>query len=173
MHRTIVTVGLATALAWTACSDASTSPGVGPGPPGGTPIGSGSAVHEGIAYDVVLQVMESFPVQIAADVAVTNRGDAPARITFPDGCVALLRAYDPAADGPVWDQAHEVGCRLALVPVELDPGASRSFRTPTASARDVLGDDLPDGTYELAVYLRPDGETVEIDAGRVELAIPR
>lgn len=173
MTRSIATLVGATALTLAACSDGSTTPGVGPGPPGGTPIGSGSAVHEGIAYEVVLQVMESFPVQIAADVTVTNPGDARTRIVFPDGCVALLRAYDPSAEGPIWDQGQEVACTLALVPVELEPGESTSFRTPTASARDVLEDDLPDGTYEFAVYLRPDGETVEIEAGPVELAIPR
>lgn len=173
MRRTSMIATFSLAAAFFACGEASTSPNAGTGPPDGSPIGSGSAVHQGIEYEVVLQVMESFPVQIAADVEVTNPGDSTVRTTFPDGCVALLRVYDPAADGPVWDQGHEVGCTMALVPLELAPEESTSFRAPTASARDVLGDDLPDGTYEFVVYLRPDGETVEIEAGPVELAIPR
>jgi len=169
--RSFVAVALTMALS--ACGDSSTSPDPAPGPPGGSPIGSGSVVHEGLEYEAVVQVMESFPVQLAGDVTVTNRGDETVRVTFPDGCVVLLRAFEPGGRSPVWDQGHDVACTMALVPLELEPGESALFRTPVSSARDVLGDDLPDGVYRIAAYLRPDGETIEIDAGSVELAIPR
>ena len=62
---------------------------------------------------------------------------------------------------------------MALVPVELAPGATREVPTPTASAYDILGEDLPDGKYRITIYLRPDGAVVEIDAGTTDLAIPR
>lgn len=166
-------LAILTTLGLVGCGDSSTSPDPVPGPPGGTPIGSGIVVHEGLEYEAVVQVMESFPVQLAGDVTLANRGDETVRVTFPDGCVALLRAFEPGGRSPVWDQGHEVGCTMALVPVELEPGESVLYRTPVSSARDVVGDDLPDGVYRIAVYLRPNGETIEIDAGSVELAIPR
>jgi hypothetical protein len=160
-------VALAIALA---CNDGPAAPSTDPP---GVPIGSGSTMHGGVEYEATLRVMESFPVQIAADVTVTNRGDEPVRIVFPDGCVALLRAFTVDGEDPVWDQNRDVACTLALVTVDLEPGASTSYTTPTSSARDILGDTLPDGNYRITVYLRPDGEVAEIDTATVELAIPR
>lgn len=139
----------------------------------GIPIGSGSTMHRDIEYAATLRVMESFPVQIAADVTVTNHRGEPVRIVFPGGCVALLRAYVVDTNDPVWDQGQDFACTLALVSIDLEPGASESYTTPTSSARDILGDALPDGSYRITVYLRPDDEVVEIDTGTVELAIPR
>lgn len=153
------------------CSDGSTAPS--DDLPGGNPIGSGTTMHGGVEYTAILRVMESFPVQIAADVTVTNHRDDAVRIVFPDGCIALLRAYGDDGDDPVWDQSRDFACTLALVAVDLEPGASTSYTTPTSSARDILGDDLPDGAYRITTYLRPDGGTVEIDTGSVDLAIPR
>jgi hypothetical protein len=149
----------------------------GPAEPGndlpGIPIGSGSTMHGDIKYTATLRVMESFPVQIAADVMAINDGDEAVRIVFPDGCVVLLRAYAVDGNNPVWDQGQDFACTLALVSIDLEPGASESYTTPTSSAHDILGDTLPDGSYRIGVYLRPDGEVVEIDTGTVELAIPR
>jgi hypothetical protein len=153
-----------------ACDDGPAAPS---NDPPGIPIGSGSTMHGGVEYAATLRIMESFPVQLAADVTVTNHRDEPVQIVFPDGCVALLRAYAVDGDDPVWDQNQDVACTLALVTVDLEPGAAASYTTPTASARDILGDTLPDGTYRIEVYLRPDGDVVEIDTGTVELAIPR
>jgi hypothetical protein len=63
---------------------------------------------------------------------------------------------------------------MALVSIELDPGEERTLPTPSVSAYEILGDDLPDGSYRIAVYLRPvDDQVVEIDAGTTDLAIPR
>lgn len=139
----------------------------------GIPIGSGSTMHGEVEYAATLRVMESFPVQIAADVTVTNHRAESVRIVFPDGCVALLRAFAIDGNDPLWDQGQDFACTLALVSIDLEPGASESYTTPTSSARDILGDTLPDGSYRISVYLRPDSEVVEIDTGTVELAIPR
>ena len=46
--------------------------------------------------------------------------------------------------------------------------------TPTASAYEILGAELPDGEYRIAVYLRPiEAAEVEVVAGTTDLAIPR
>lgn len=122
----------------------------------------------------VLDVEESFPVQLSG--AMTFRNPGPEIRTLVTGvCWPLLRAYRPGEDTPVWDQLEEGAC--AMFTTRLDvvaPGDSVRFQTPLASAADVLDDELPDGTYRITVYFStiPDGE-IELEAGEVELAIPR
>lgn len=150
-----------------ACSSGPADPG--PRPPQGPP--SGAVIVDGIEYAADVEVMESFPVQVAGTMTMTNRTESTKTVTFPNGCVALLRAY--SGEELVWDQAGDAGCTMALVPVDLAPGASEEVRTLTSSARDILGDEWPDGSYEIAVYVRPEGEVVEIETGAVDLAVPR
>lgn len=167
--RATLPIALFAALVGATCSD-QTSPT--PPDPGGDL--SGSVVRDGIEYRAEVLVMESFPVQLSGRATIRNRTSDERTITFPDGCVALMRAYRPQGGGPVWDQAHEIGCTMALVPVELGPAEERVFPTPTASAYEILGTDLPDGDYRITVYLRPiDAGEVEIEAGTTDLAIPR
>ncbi len=132
-----------------------------------------SVVRSGIQYTADTQVMESFPVQIATIVTVTNTGNRRVGLTFPDGCVVLLRAYHDAARSRLaWDQGDHVGCTMALVSVDLPP-AGRKDVTARTNAADILRDELPDGEYWLEAVLRPDGRVVAIPAGSVELAVPR
>ena len=120
-----------------ACTGANTPTSDG-GPRGsGSPRG-GAAVQDGIEYRADVAVMESFPVQLAGRVTITNRSGAPRTVTFPDGCVALLRAYRPGEAEPVWDQAEGLACTMALVPVELAAGATHEVRAPTVSAYEIL-----------------------------------
>ncbi len=155
-----------------ACTGAN-APTSDAGPPGSrSPQGRG-VLQDGIEYTGDVLVMESFPVQLSGRVTIANRSQETRTVTFPDGCVALLRAYRPGERQPVWDQSGEQACTMALVPVELEPGATQEVSTPTASGYDILGDHLPDGEYRITIYLRPDGEVVEIDAGTTDLAIPR
>ncbi|HKY59683.1 MAG TPA: BsuPI-related putative proteinase inhibitor [Gemmatimonadota bacterium] len=155
-----------------ACTGASTPTSDGSTPGAGSPRG-GAVVQDGIEYTGDVAVMESFPVQLRGRVTIANRSGEDRTVIFPDGCVALLRVYRPGDSEPVWDQAGEQMCTMALVPLALAPGASREVSTPTASGHDILGEELPDGEYRVAIYLRPDGGLVEIDAGTVDLAIPR
>jgi hypothetical protein len=132
---------------------------------------TGTDLMGGITYRVTsLVVAESFPVQIEVTVEITNTSATSQTRTFPDGCVVLMRAYD-GGDDPVWDMGSAVACTLALVEVTLAPGESEVFRTGLVSAATILGDTLPNGEYRVTAYLRP-AETVEIEAGRVDLAVP-
>ncbi len=127
----------------------------------------------GVEYRVTsFAIAESFPVQIGVTVQIRNDTDAAQSVTFPDGCVLLMRAYDSRND-LAWDFGHLVGCTQALVEVDLYPGDTREFQTGLISAYTILGDSLPDGAYRIAVYLRPDGQAVELDAGIADLAVPR
>ncbi len=131
-------------------------------------------VRGSIEYRGDVMVMESFPVQLSGSVTITNLGTSAQTITFPDGCVALLRAYRPGESTPVWDQGSDMACTMALVPVTLAPGESETVRTPTSSAYDILGDEHSDGDYRITIYLRPlESTPVEVEGGTTQLAIPR
>lgn len=131
-------------------------------------------VRGSIEYRGDVMVMESFPVQLSGSVTITNVGSSTQTVTFPDGCVALLRAYRAGDSTPIWDQGSDMACTMALVPVTLDPGESETVRTPTSSAYDILGDQHPDGDYRITIYLRPlESTPVEVEGGTTQLAIPR
>ena len=128
-------------------------------------------VDDPITYQVTdFAIAESFPVQISVTVEIANGSTSPQSVTFPDGCVVLMRAYDNGTE-PAWDMSGAVGCTQALVQVDLDPGSSEEFRTGLVSAATILGDSLPNGNYRITAYLRP-GEIVELDVGTVDLAVP-
>ena len=126
---------------------------------------------DGIAYRVTsFNIAESFPVQLQITVEIENESTTSQSVTFPDGCVVLVRAYDGGTE-PVWDEGRTAACTQALVQVSLAPGESAEFHTGMLSAATILGDSLPNGEYRIAAYLRP-GKIVERDAGRVDLAVP-
>jgi hypothetical protein len=124
----------------------------------------------GLEADVV--VMESFPVQLKGTLEVAN--PTAATIAFDvGGCPVFLRVY--GADGaPIWDQGDGAVCTMILRTVRIEPGGAERFETATAGAADILGENHPDGTYRVAVYLALlSGGQPEADAGEVPLAIPR
>ena len=125
----------------------------------------------GITYRVSsFAIAESFPVQIGITVEIENESTTSRSVTFPDGCVVLMRAYD-GGTAPAWDMGGAVACTLALVQVDLAPGESEEFQTGLVSAATILGDSLPNGEYRITAYLRP-GQTIELDAGTADLAVP-
>ena len=126
---------------------------------------------DGITYRVTgFVIAESFPVQLGITVELENESTTPQSVTFPDGCVVLMRAYDSGTE-PVWDMGQTVACTLALVKVDLPPGQSEEFITGLVSAASILGDRLPNGEYRITAYLRP-GQIVELEAGMADLAVP-
>ncbi len=123
---------------------------------------------DGITYRVTgFVIAESFPVQLGITVELENESATPQSVTFPDGCVVLMRAYGSGTE-PVWDMSQTVLCTLALVEVELAPGEIQEFSTGLVSAASILGDSLPDGEYRITAYLRP-GPVVELEAGVADL----
>jgi hypothetical protein len=162
LRRTTVCGVLLASATLAACDDSVAAPELQSG-----------LVAGGVTYRVTsFAVAESFPVQIGVTVVLANESGASQSVTFPDGCVVLMKAYD-ARGNLAWDLGHLVDCTQALVEVELSPGETEEFRTGLISASTILGQNLPDGEYRIAVYLRPNGQTVELDAGMADLAIPR
>ena len=130
-----------------------------------------SSLVGGLTYSVAsFVVAESFPVQIGITVQIENTSATSRSVTFPDGCVVLMRAYGEGTEA-AWDMGSAVGCTMALVQVDLAPGEIEEFQTGLVSAQTILGDDLPNGDYRITAYLRP-GEIVELDAGTADLAVP-
>ena len=126
---------------------------------------------DGITYRVTgFVIAESFPVQIGITVELENESTTRQSVTFPDGCVVLMRAYDSGTE-PIWDMGQTVACSLALVEVDLAPGQSEEFITGLVSAASILGDSLPNQEYRITAYLRP-GQIVELEAGMADLAVP-
>ena len=126
---------------------------------------------DGITYRVTgFVIAESFPVQIGITVELENESTTRQSVTFPDGCVVLMRAYDSGTE-PIWDVGQTVACSLALVEVDLAPGQSEEFTTGLVSAASILGDSLPNEEYRITAYLRP-GKIVELEAGMADLAVP-
>ncbi len=118
-----------------------------------------------------VSIAESFPIQIGVTVSVRNQTASTQSVTFPDGCVVLMRAYrdDPT---PVWDMAMGLACTLALVERDLEPGEEIEFGTGLVSAGTILGGTLPSGEYRMTAYLRPGGDIVELEMGLIDLAQP-
>ena len=140
-----------------------TEPAAGPA----TPQPNGDL---GLEADVA--IMESFPVQLKGTLRVENQSSQP--ISFDvGGCPVFLRAYGPTGGEPVYDQAASTTCIMILETVKLEPGGVETFETPTVSAADILGGNLPDGTYRLTIYLPMVEGELEADAGEVQLAVPR
>lgn len=129
----------------------------------------------GIDFVPELLVMESFPVQLAGTVRITNRRERGVNLTFPNDCIALLRVYDRQGtrNAPVWDQRGAPACHRETVTLDVPPGGTVAVRVASVSAYEILGDSLPDGSYRATLYLQPNGQVVEAEAGSVDLAVPR
>lgn len=153
-----------------ACAEQAPEPEVEPGPVQNRVPSAADISALELRADVA--VMESFPVQLRG--TLTARNPTERAVEFDvGGCPVFLRVYD-VAGSIAWDQGDGAICTMILRTVTLAPGAAETFETSTASAADILGEDLPDGTYGVAVYLALiEGGQPEAAAGEVELAIPR
>ena len=128
-------------------------------------------VQNNVEYRAETLIMESFPVQVRANVQITNSSGSAVTITFPDGCLVLLRVYrDAERTSLAYDMERDFGCTQALVPVTIGAGESKTISAPTISAAKILGDSLPNGTYYFTALTRPEGQRVELRAGSAALA---
>lgn len=127
-------------------------------------------VHEGVAYSAETERRPEGPPAVRTTARASNATAARVDVTFPDGCVVLIRAYRAPERGapPAWDQARAVACPEVLMEVPLAPGQTREFHS-TATAREILGDSLPDGRYYFTALIRPGGQPIEVSAGSAEL----
>lgn len=110
---------------------------------------------------------------VAARVEIVNEGSAPETLSFPDTCIAMLRAYFALGGGEAWDQRDgKTHCRDRVREIEIAPGAT-VVTDPFAASIAVLGDGLPEGSYRFTTYLIPIGEPeIELPLGEVRLALP-
>jgi hypothetical protein len=133
---------------------------------------AGAAGAESLALEADVAVMESFPVQLRGTLQVSNPTAAPVSFDV-GGCPVFLRVY--GADGAlVWDQGEGAICTMILRTVRIESDGTETFQTSTASAAEILGEDRPDGTYRVGVYLALlSGGQPEAEAGEVPLAVPR
>ena len=160
---TLALLGLALAAGCNGNSDVSDAP-TGPSAP---------VTRDGVEYTADTRIMESFPVQLDTRVTMRNPSSQPTRVQLGSGCPVLLRAYrDEARTRLAWDQSVGIVCTMQIQVVDLAPGASAE-RNTRASARDILGDSLPDGRYWLSAFVQVVGGPVTVPAGSADLAVPR
>lgn len=159
------------ATLWLAGIAACSGPGpVGDGGPGPGGMAQRQVTVEGVMYTAETRIAETAPPTVYATARAENTSSSRQEVTFPDGCVVLLRAYRDAArtGAPAWDQQQGVMCTMQLVELSLAPGESREFLA-SARADQILGDSLPAGRYYFTAVLRPNGRVVEVPAGEAEL----
>lgn len=139
-------------------------PAAGPPPP--------SEVRRGpLLYRAILETAREDVV--GARVEIVNVGSAPQTLSFPDTCIAMLRAYFALSDREAWDHRDgKTHCRERLREVEIAPGDT-VVTDPRVASIAVLGDGLPEGSYRFTTYLIPIGEPeIELPLGEVRLALP-
>lgn len=142
-----------------------------PGEPGPRDGDAHTIVESNIEYRAETLIMESFPVQLRANVHITNLRSAPVTVTFRDGCLVYLRVYrDAARTSLAYDSERVEGCTDALVPISVGAGQSKTVSARTISAADILGDSLPNGTYYFSAVVRPETHRLTLHAGSAELA---
>jgi hypothetical protein len=132
---------------------------------------SQTVIENNVEYSAETLIMESFPVQVRTNVQLSNRGSSNQTVTFPDGCVVILRVYSDAARTQlVYESRRDFMCTMATVPIEIAAGSQREVSSPSISAAQILGSSLPNGRYHFSALIRPDGKQLLIPAGSADLA---
>lgn len=101
---------------------------------------------------------------------IVNRRTTPALLTFPSACLGHLRVYEESARTvPVWEEEAGEACLASAERISLQPGEEREVRLPHVEVGEILGTELPEGTYRFTVLVAPDGHVLEIEAGEADL----
>lgn len=155
-------------LALTACGDGTT------GPVTTRTLESPTVTVDGLTWTGTVDVMESFPVQLAGRISIANSGTQPRTLDFANDCTALLRAYRPPVPMAflVWDQADDADCSDGPRSMDVAPGATVEIASPVVSAATILAGGRPNDEYGISVYARANGRNVELAVGGVDLAVP-
>jgi len=150
-----------------ACADRVPAPEMGEGADSIRAVAP--ADFSGLRLEAEVAVIDSTPVQLRGSLEVTNPTDQATSFDV-GGCPVFLRVYD-ATGTVVWDQGDGAICSMILRTVTLGAEETERFQTAEAEVGEILGEELPDGSYRAAVYLAfVDGGQPEASAGEVELA---
>lgn len=112
------------------------------------------------------------PGWLATTLYVRSAGLAGTSLEY-GGCPFIVRMYrTPARTGrPAWDAlaVPNTACQAYLVRRHLGFEEELTL-TALTLPREVLGDSLPAGRYHVAALVRPNGDSVIVAAGEVDLA---
>jgi hypothetical protein len=102
-------------------------------------------------------------------VRATRRGGASVHYS---GCPVIVRVYtQPTRSGqPSWDAlaVPNTACPLPLIVRHLGRGEELALNALTLP-REVLGDSLAPGHYYLGAVVRPNGDSLVVEAGEADL----
>ena len=123
----------------------------------------------GLDFSARLEAGESAPTRLSGEVRVENRGGVPETLVFSDGCPVGLRIYDVEGErvAPVWETPRV--CRAEPLALAIAAGDAATLPIPVASAEEMLGANLPEGSYRVTVWLAPEDRVIEIEAGEIDL----
>ena len=125
----------------------------------------------GIDFQAEISLLRASPARVSTTMTIVNRRPTPALLTFPSACLGLLRVYEESARTvPVWEQEAGEACPASQERIPLLPGEEREVRLPHVEVREILGTELPGGTYRFTVLVAPGGQVLEVEAGEVDLA---
>jgi hypothetical protein len=128
---------------------------------------------DALHYTADMRIMESFPVQLDARMQVHNPLPRTVALELPGGCPLTLQVFsDSGRTRIAWDQQHAIVCTMQIQMVDLASGELREFAV-RATALDVLGDSLPDGTYHFSARLAVNDTVITRPVGSVQLGVPR
>jgi hypothetical protein len=133
-----------------------------------------SRTHDFITYKATTNVSEGAGSTVRANVTATLTDAGGSLVEFPRQCAIELVAYRardrrdaaPRSGAPDWRESRS--CASGWQQTILNRGQSISFET-AASARDILGSALPEGTYFFAVVVHTRTRHVWLSAGSAEL----
>jgi hypothetical protein len=161
-----------TTLGWIAAAAALLGAGCGGFDPDPGPVAP-VIRHGEVDYSATTAIMESFPVQLSTTVMMTNPSSTATTVRLGSGCPVQIRVYrDTGRTALAWDQGRVIACTQEIQIVDL-AGRGRAERNARASARDILGDSLPDGHYFLGAYVQVLDTPFVVPAGEADLAVPR
>lgn len=132
---------------------------------------SASASTRWAGFRHTVRLLPTGPDRLSARATLENVTDGTRTAEFP-WCLVWLRVY--RGDRLVWDQARHQPCEGLVRYVTLGPG-DREVAHASLRAREILGRELPDGTYTVRAYVPgpvgrgPPRAARELTLGSVEL----